>query len=260
MDTATWVKARSVEGRVALVTGAASGMGRATAGLLAAMGAKVALADFNGDGAHTAATAIMDNGGIAKAWTLDVANGAQVKTVVAAVAADFGGIDIIVNCAGVSDPLPLDAERYPAAWDRLIGVMMTGPQTIIRAALPWLRQSNAARIVNIASTEALGATAGHSAYSAAKAGLTGLTRSLAVEFGREGITVNAICPGPINTGMTAVIPGEAKTIFAKRRTAMGRYGEPEEVAQIIVSLCLPAASYITGTTIPVDGGLMARNA
>jgi 3-oxoacyl-[acyl-carrier protein] reductase len=156
--------------------------------------------------------------------------------------------------------MPLDAEQYPQSWDRLIGVMMTGPQMIIRAALPWLRQSDAARIVNIASTEALGATAGHSAYSAAKAGLTGLTRSLAVEFGREGITVNAICPGPINTGMTAPIPDEAKAIFAKRRTAMNRYGEPEEVAQIIVSLCLPAASYITGTTIPVDGGLMARNA
>jgi 3-oxoacyl-[acyl-carrier protein] reductase len=81
-----------------------------------------------------------------------------------------------------------------------------------------------------------------------------------VEFGRLGITVNCICPGPINTGMTAAIPDEAKAIFAKRRTAMNRYGEPEEVAQIIVSLCLPAASYITGAVIPVDGGLMARNA
>ncbi|MEY2927772.1 MAG: hypothetical protein RL367_2249 [Pseudomonadota bacterium] len=257
MDTATWIKARSVEGRIALVTGAASGMGRATAQLLAAMGARVALVDFNGDGVAAVAA---DIGGDAAAWSLDVANGAQVETVVAQVAAHFGGIDIIVNCAGVSDPLPLDAERYPAAWDRLIGVMMTGPQTIIRAALPWLRQSSAARVVNIASTEALGATAGHSAYSAAKAGLTGLTRSLAVEFGRDGITVNAICPGPINTGMTAPIPDEAKAIFAKRRTAMNRYGEPEEVAQMIVSLCLPGASYITGTTIPVDGGLIARNA
>ena len=257
MDSATWVKARSVEGRVALVTGAASGMGRATAGLLAAMGAKVALADFNGDGAQTVAA---DIGGSAKAWQLDVANADAVETCVAQVAAHFGAIDIIVNCAGISEPLPLDADGYPRAWDRMIAVMMTGPQMIIRAALPWLRRSDAARVVNIASTEALGATAGHSAYSAAKAGLTGLTRALAVEFGRAGITVNAICPGPINTGMTARIPDEAKAIFAKRRTAMNRYGEPEEVAQIIVSLCLPAASYITGATIPVDGGLMARNA
>jgi 3-oxoacyl-[acyl-carrier protein] reductase len=232
-------------------------MGRATAMLFGALGAKVALADVSGDAAAAVAAQIGDQ---ARAWPLDVADAAQVEATVASVAAHFGGIDIIVNCAGVSAAMPLDDQAYPPAWDRLIAVMMTGPQMIIRTALPWLRQSDAARIVNIASTEALGATAGHSAYSAAKAGLTGLTRSLAVEFGREGITVNAICPGPINTGMTARIPDEAKTIFAKRRTAMGRYGEPEEVAQIIVSLCLPAASYITGTTIPVDGGLMARNA
>ena len=99
-----------------------------------------------------------------------------------------------------------------------------------------------------------------SPYSAAKTGVTGLTRSLAVELGPEGITVNCICPGPIRTGMTAAIPDDHKTIYAKRRTALKRYGDPEEVAQITVSLCLPAASFITGAVIPVDGGLMARNA
>ena len=90
--------------------------------------------------------------------------------------------------------------------------------------------------------------------------MTGLTRALAVELGKEGITVNCICPGPINTGMTQAIPEADKTTFAARRTAVRRYGEPEEVAHITLSLCLPAASYITGATIPVDGGLMARNA
>ena len=94
----------------------------------------------------------------------------------------------------------------------------------------------------------------------AKAAVTGLTRALAVELGKEGITVNCICPGPINTGMTAGIADADKTTFAHRRTAMRRYGQPEEVAHITLSLCLPAASYITGVTIPVDGGLMARNA
>ena len=260
METDEMIALRSVSGRVALVTGAASGMGRATARLLAAMGAKIAVTDFNGTGADLVAQDIVRGGGIAKAWALDVADRDWGETVIAEAARAFGGLDILINNAGISDALSLDDPRYGDAWERLIAVILSGTQQMIRAALPYLRQSDAARIVNIASTEALGATAGHSGYSAAKAGVTGLTRSLAVEFGRAGITVNCICPGPINTGMTAVIPDEAKTIYAKRRTALGRYGEPEEVAQIIVSLCLPAASYITGAVIPVDGGLMARNA
>ncbi len=247
---------RSLQGRVAVVTGAGSGMGRATAQILAAMGANVAVTDLNGEAAHAVAAEI----GTAKAWALDVADSVQVTKVVGEAAAAFGGLDILVNNAGVSDPMPLDDPRYAQSWDRLISVMLTGTQQMIGAALPFLRRSDAARIVNIASTEALGATPGHSAYSAAKAGITGLTRSLAVELGREGITVNCICPGPILTGMTAAIPEEMKSTYAKRRTAMGRYGRPEEVAHMTASLCMPAASYITGATIPVDGGLMARNA
>lgn len=260
METDKMIALRSVSGRVALVTGAASGMGRATARLLAAMGAKVAVTDFNGAGADIVAQDIVSNGGKAQAWALDVADRNRVETVVAESAQAFGGLDILVNNAGISDALSFDDPRYGDAWERLIAVILTGTQQMTRAALPYLKQSDGGRIVNIASTEALGATAGHSGYSAAKAGVTGLTRSLAVEFGRAGITVNCICPGPINTGMTAAIPEDAKAIFAKRRTAMNRYGEPEEVAQMIVSLCLPAASYITGAVIPVDGGLMARNA
>jgi len=114
--------------------------------------------------------------------------------------------------------------------------------------------------VNIASTEGLGATPGNSAYAAAKTGVIGLTRGLAVELGKEGITVNAICPGPINTGMTAGIADEDKQIYARRRTALRRYGEPEEVAHATLSLCLPAASFITGVALPVDGGLTIRRA
>jgi 3-oxoacyl-[acyl-carrier protein] reductase len=114
--------------------------------------------------------------------------------------------------------------------------------------------------VNIASTEALGASSPGSIYSAAKAGVTGLTRSLAVELGREGITVNCVCPGPIHTGMTAGISDENKATYARRRTALGRYGDPAEVAHAILNLCLPASSYVTGVTLRVDGGLMVRNA
>ena len=126
--------------------------------------------------------------------------------------------------------------------------------------LPHLQKSTAPRIVNIASTEGLGATKGISAYTAAKTGVIGLTRSLAVELGSRGITVNCICPGPILTGLTVNIPEEARQEFARRRTVLRRYGDPEEVAQITLSLVLPAASYITGVALPVDGGLTIRNA
>jgi 3-oxoacyl-[acyl-carrier protein] reductase len=251
---------RSVRGLTVLVTGAASGMGRATARVFAAEGANVAVTDYDGAGAHAVADAITASGGSAKAWQFDVADAAAVTRVVNEVAKQFGGLDIVVNNAGISTVSAIDGDGYDALWERGIAVLLTAQQRIIRAALPYLRKSKCPRIVNIASTEALGATALHSPYSAAKAGVTGLTRSLAVELGREGITVNCICPGPITTGMTDRISAEHKAIYAKRRTALNRYGDPEEVAHMTLSLCLPAASFLTGAVIPVDGGLMARNA
>ena len=139
-------------------------------------------------------------------------------------------------------------------------VLITAHTRTIRAALPYLRQSESPRIVNIASTEGLGATRFQSAYTAAKHAVIGLTRSLAVEFGAEGITVNCICPGPIRTGMTEGIPEEQKQEYARRRVALRRYADPEEVAHGTLSLVLPAASFITGVTLPVDGGLTIRNA
>ena len=251
---------RSVQGLTALVTGAASGMGRATARVFAAEGANVAVTDFNLEGAQAVAEEIAANGGSARAWRLDVANRDEIGRVVNDVAGHFGGLDIVVNNAGISVRVAIDDDGYEEAWAKGIAVMLTAHPRIIRAALPHLRKSKSPRIVNIASTEALGATALHSPYSAAKAGVAGLTRSLAVELGRDGITVNCICPGPIRTAITDRISEEHKTIYAKRRTALGRYGYPEEVAHMALSLCLPAAAFLTGAIIPVDGGLMARNA
>lgn len=251
---------RSVAGLTVLVTGAASGMGRATARVFAAEGAKVAVTDFTADGANAVAAAITANGQTAKAWALDVSNRDNINAVVNDIATHFGGLDIVINNAGISVRVAIDDDGYDEAWAKGLAVMLTAHQRTIRAALPHLRQSKSPRIVNIASTEALGATALHSPYSAAKAGVVGLTRSLAVELGRDGITVNCICPGPITTGMTARISEEHKATYARRRTALNRYGDPEEVAHMTLSLCLPAASFLTGAVIPVDGGLMARNA
>lgn len=248
---------RSVSGLSVFITGAASGMGRAAARIFAGEGAKVAVTDYNGEGAQAVAAEIGAN---ARAWRLDVGDHDAIKRVINEAAAHFGGLDCVINNAGIGRFMPLDAEGYDAHWDEMIAVCLTAHQRIVRAALPFLRRSKSPRIVNIASTEGLGATPLDSAYVAAKTGVTGLTRAMAVDLGREGITANCVCPGPIATGMTASIPDEHKAIFAKRRTALGRYGRPEEVAHIIVSLCMPAASYITGAVIPVDGGLMAKNA
>jgi 3-oxoacyl-[acyl-carrier protein] reductase len=251
-------RSRSIAGRVAIVTGAASGMGRATAKLFADEGAMVAVTDLDREACETVAAQC---GGNARAYALDVSDKDAIARVVAQIAEDFGGVDILVNNAGISRHAPLDGgEEYEDIWHSALAVMLTAHQRMVRAALPHLRRSDAARIVNIASTEGLGATPGLTPYVAAKTGVTGLTRGLAVDLGPEGITVNCICPGPINTGMTAPIPDEHKAIYAKRRTALKRYGEPEEVAHMTLSLVLPAASYITGAVIPVDGGLMARNA
>lgn len=251
---------RSVKGLTVLVTGAGSGMGRATAEVFAAEGAKVAATDVHAEPVLALAGELKAKGQSAEAWALDVSDPDAIERVTAEVAARFGGLDILINNAGVSGFAAIDASNYEAVWDRSISILLTAHQRTIRAALPYLRNSASPRIVNIASTEALGATARDSTYAAAKAGVTGLTRALAVELGREGITVNCVCPGPILTGMTEAISEADKATFAKRRTAMGRYGRPEEVAHVTLSLCLPAASYITGATIPVDGGLMARNA
>lgn len=249
-----------LDGAGAIVTGAASGMGRATAILLARAGARVAVTDVRNEAVQAVVDEIAGEGLHAVGKVLDVGDHAQIRAVVQDVADTFGDLSIIVNNAGISANRPIDDADYDDHWDRHLAILLTAHQRLIRAALPHLLKAANPRIVNIASTEGLGATAGFSAYSAAKAGVIGLTRSLAVELGKSGITVNCICPGPVETGMTHAIPDEAKQVYAARRTALRRYGMPEEVAFMTASLCAPAASFVTGAIIPVDGGLMARNA
>ncbi len=251
---------RSIAGKVALVTGAASGMGRATAHLFADEGAHVAVTDLDQAAVDAVVAEIEAAGGSARGWVLDVSSGDDRERVVAAIVAEWGALDILVNNAGIAIERPLEADDYADAWARTLDVLLTAQVMLIRTCLPHLEASGAGRVVNIASTEALGATRGISPYTAAKTGVIGLTRSLAVEFGTRGITVNCICPGPIRTGMTAAIPEEAKAEFARRRVALRRYAEPEEVAHATLNFVLPAAQYITGAHLPVDGGLTIKNA
>ncbi len=250
---------RSIASKVAIVTGAASGMGRATAHLFADEGAHVAVVDQNGEGVKKVTEEISVAGGSAAGWALDISDATALAKMLAEVVGKFGGLDILINNAGISRGAPIDHEDYEAAWARTIEVNLTAQVRLIRLALPHLLASGAGRIVNIASTEGLGASAFASPYTAAKHGVVGLTRSMAVELGARGITVNCICPGPIHTGMTEGIPASAKTKFARRRVPLRRYGEPEEVAHGTLNFVLPASSYINGVVMPVDGGLRVQN-
>jgi 3-oxoacyl-[acyl-carrier protein] reductase len=250
---------RSIAGRVAIVTGAASGMGRAVAELFAAEGAKVALVDRAAEALESAVRDIVASGGIGRGHVVDVADAAAIDACVAAVRAELGPIDILVNNAGVPVGAVLEQPDYEDAWSRAFAVNIDAPMRFVRACLDDLVRNGDGRIVNVASTEGLGATPRTGPYTASKTALVGFTRSLAVDLGRRGVTANCICPGPINTGMTRSIPDDSKTTFAKRRVPVGRYGEPAEVAHIVLSLVLPAASYLTGAIIPVDGGMTASS-
>jgi 3-oxoacyl-[acyl-carrier protein] reductase len=256
-------RSRSIAGSVAIVTGAASGMGRATVHLFADEGARVVVADVGDDRVAAVVGEIraVHGDGAALGVTCDVTEHDQLKSLVEQAVGWGGRIDIVVNNAGVSLVTSAfqDEDGFEGNWVRTLDVNLTAQARLVRLALPHLVASGAGRVVNIASTESIVATAGLAAYAASKAGVTGLTRSLAVELGRHGVTVNCICPGPIVTGMTAGIPDEAKETYARRRVPLRRYGDPEEVAHMTLNLCLPSSSYVNGASIPVDGGMTIRH-
>lgn len=251
---------RSVAGQCVIVTGAASGMGRATAHLFADEGARVVVADLGDDRVAAVVAEITDAHGSDQVIGLacDVTVSEQRERLVSRCVEVFGGVDILVNNAGISLVSPVlssSDDDFASAWDRTLAVNLSAYVHMIRLVVPHMQARGTGRIVNIASTEAIVATPGLAAYSAAKHGVVGLTKSCAAELGRHGITVNAVCPGPIDTAMTSSIPQESKTIYAKRKVPLRRYGDPEEVAQMTFSACLPAASFLNGAAIVVDGGM-----
>jgi len=250
---------RSVADKVVVITGAASGMGRATAFLFADEGAKVAVTDLSRDRVDAVVDRIRTAGGTAHGIVLDVTDADAIIAAVEEIRAELGPIDVVVNNAGLAVGGSLEDPNFEDEWMKALDVLLTPHQRLVRACLDDLKASGEGRIINIASTEGITAQRGAMPYTAAKHGVVGLTRSMAVNLGVHGITVNAICPGPILTGITEDIPDDMRDTFARRRTALRRYGDPEEVAHITLSLALPAASYITGAIIPVDGGLTAKN-
>jgi len=250
---------RSVADKVVVITGAASGMGRATAFLFADEGAKVAVTDLSRDRVDAVVDRIRTAGGTAHGIVLDVTDADAIIAAVEEIRAELGPIDVVVNNAGLAVGGSLEDPNFEDEWMKALDVLLTPHQRLVRACLDDLKASGEGRIINIASTEGITAQRGAMPYTAAKHGVVGLTRSMAVNLGVHGITVNAICPGPILTGITEDIPDDMRDTFARRRTALRRYGDPEEVAHITLSLALPAASYITGAIMPVDGGLTAKN-
>jgi len=239
-------------------------MGRATAHLFADEGALVLVVDRDPltvqkvvdeiESAHEHGSALGAAG--------DVSLPSDRHEIVRLIVEAWGGVDVLVNNAGVSLVSSVFSEDdvFSNNWDQTLAINVSAHAHMIRACLPHLLKApNGGRIVNIASTEAIVATGGLSAYTASKHAVIGLTKSFAVELGRHNVTVNAVCPGPIDTAMTAGINDEAKEKYAKRKVPLRRYGIPEEVAHMTLSLCLPASSFVNGAAIVVDGGMSVKH-
>lgn len=233
-----------------LITGAGSGIGRAVAHLFAREGARLALFDLR---VETAAALAQSSGGVA--LQVDVSDEAAVRSAVAEAAQTLGGLDGVVNAAGIIALGPLENIDLQS-WRRQIDVNLTGPYLICRAALPWLRQSAQATIVNIASAQALRPVGASCAYAASKAGLLNFTKAIAGELA-PAIRVNAVCPGIVDTPMVAAVNRNANRPEATpglRDYPLGRMAQPEEIASAILFLSCAESSYVTGAALAVDGG------
>ncbi len=246
-----------LEGRVAFVTGAASGIGAAVAKALAAAGATVAIADRQGSACAAVASAITESGAHAQAFTLDVTDAQAVRNVASQVCEQLGDVSVLVNCAGLLVRRGIDDDEAEAIVHQVMAVNLHGAFAVVRAFLPALRRTRGC-VVNVASGAAFSAQAGCAGYSASKGALHMLTRTLAVDLGADGVRVNAVAPGVIDTPMTAATRNDpARLAGFLRRTPAGRVGQADEVAAAVLFLASPLASYVNGATLPVDGGFLA---
>lgn len=257
-----------LSGKAAIVTGAASGIGRAIAEALASSGAAVCVSDINEDGAREVVAEMERRGARGLACRTDVRDRAQVHTMVGETVRAFGRLDILVNNAGLQFIAPV--QEFPEEqWDRVLGVMLTGTFLCTKYSLPQMVSNRWGRVVNISSIHGLVASPFKSAYVSAKHGIIGFTRTLALEVAEQGITANAICPGWVRTPMVEGqiadqarvhrIPQEdvvAKVILAS--AAIKRLLEPAEIADLALYLCSDAAAGVTGAAFPIDAGWTAR--
>jgi 3-oxoacyl-[acyl-carrier protein] reductase len=243
-----------VEGRVALVTGASQGIGRACALVLAAAGAKLALCARNQEKLDQLAAEIATQGGEAAAFKIDVANEEEIKAGVKAVLARFGKVDILVNNAGVTrDQLVMRMKR--ADWDEVLNTNLTAPFLLTQAVIGSMLKQRWGRIINITSIFGQIGQAGQANYASSKAGLIGLTMAVAREVASRNITVNAVSPGWIETAMTSVLPAELKESMVKN-IPLGRAGSDLDVAHAVKFLASEEAGYITGEVLKVNGGIL----
>jgi NAD(P)-dependent dehydrogenase (short-subunit alcohol dehydrogenase family) len=250
--------AKELKGRVALVTGAARGIGAAAARTLAAEGAVVVVTDVIDDEGEALAAQITAAGGTATYMRLDVAREAAWKRVVARAVREYGRLDILVNNAGIGTFPDVEQETLDG-WNNLIGVNQTGVWLGMRAAVPRMRKTGGGSIINISSIfGAVGGFGASVAYHASKGAIRLVTKNAAIRYAREGIRVNSVHPGFIDTPMVAVVKGTDVETEILNNTPMGRLGRSEEVAEVIAFLASDRASYMTGSEVYVDGGWTAR--